>query len=118
MIAALLSLGILGFWLLLGLAIQPLFRCWRSSRKNLLLAPSLGLMTTITAVWTLSRYCGPVRQFAGPLFGGLIALGAILWVRYRPRVLWRAAVPVLGVLLGAFLLVGAPMFQFGFDWHS
>ena len=42
MIAALFSLGIFGFWLLLGFAVQPLFRCWRSSRKNLFLAPFFG----------------------------------------------------------------------------
>jgi hypothetical protein len=118
MVAALLSFGIFGLWLLLGFAVQPLFRCWHSARKNFFLAPSMGLMTTVTAVWTLSRYGGPVRQFALPLLGGMTALGALLWVWYRPRFPWRTALPVFALLLGAFFLVGRPMFQFGFDWQS
>jgi hypothetical protein len=118
MAAMALSLGVLAFWWLVGLAFLSVFRPRLPLRTTALIAPASGMALTALLVFLPNWWGWPVRAYAAGLLAGLAALAAAVLVWRRPLVPVRRLAPVLAVLLGTLLLVGRPLFEYGFGWVS
>jgi len=118
MLAPLLAVALLLFWLAVGDALLSGVNAGLVRGRQLLVAPAVGAATCVLPILWVNWSGVPVGQFAWPLFGALtaLALGSV-WIR-RPAVarsdLWHAALPVVA----AFLLNGWPLLTHGFDWLS
>jgi hypothetical protein len=115
MTAVLLTLALFAAWWLIGMAALAAVRADLTSLRILLTAPVLGTAATVLPLFVLSHAGVAMKDGAPPVaIALLVASVAVLGVR-RPR-LPVGVVPVLGVCLCALLLIGWPMFMFGFRW--
>jgi hypothetical protein len=116
--ALLLCAGLFAFWLALGYAVTSICLPRRRSLHHLLLAPAVGLATTVLGTFLLNRAGCPVARFGWPLTAGLLVVtGVALWYR-RPGFPARRYAPFAAVFIAALLLTGRPFLEFGFDWLS
>jgi hypothetical protein len=115
MLAVLLTLGLFGFWCVVGLAALASLRVDTEDPRIALTAPILGSALTILPLFVLSNAGVPMQPGAIPVWIVLLvaAVGVLVW--RRPRVA-LAAVPVVVLCLLDLALVGRPLFHFGFDW--
>src|SRR5512145_662275 len=118
MAAAALSLALLVYWSVLGLALLSVLYTGRRTCQRLLLAPAVGIAVTVLPVFWLNRAGLPVGRFGVILTLVLLAgsVAALAW--HRPLVPVRHCAPFVAVLLAAGFLTGRPMLSFGFDWLS
>lgn len=118
MLAVGLSVLIFSFWTVVGSAVLALLNRQEHPTRNLLLAPAVGVATTLLPIFWLNRLGLPIRQFDIFLTLVLLALsGGIFW-RFRVKLVWREYIPFAGILFLALLTCGRPMLEFGFDWLS
>jgi hypothetical protein len=106
------------FWQLLGYAVLWALRSRRNLLQNLLLAPAVGVASTLLPLLWLSRLGLPVRHFGLLLGLALLILAVCLLRRSRAVVPLRRFIPFVGVFLLALFLTGRPMLEFGFAWVS
>jgi hypothetical protein len=116
MLAILLIIALICFWMLSGLSVFAIFRSHTNLHLRLLISPALGLAVNIVLLFTLSRLGLPIKTVALPVFIFGILLAAyfcifkkIIWKKRAFRQLF-----ILGML--AILPFAWPLFYFGFDW--
>src|SRR5262245_57386046 len=104
MAAAALSLALLVYWVVLGLALLSLLYTGRRTCQRLLLAPAVGIVVTVLSIFWLNRAGLPVGRFGAALTLVLL-LGSVAVLAWRrPLVPVRNAAPFVGVLLAAGVL--------------
>ncbi|MCX7217342.1 MAG: hypothetical protein NTZ96_13645 [Burkholderiales bacterium] len=86
--------------------------------QGLLLSPALGIAVTILPVFFINRMGIPVKDFGGVLLPALALMSVVLLALNRPVFPIKRLLPYIGILVGALVLVGRPMFSYGFDWLS
>lgn len=117
MTAILLSLAAFASWWLIGLALLVALRADTASLRLVLAAPALGSAVMVLPLFVLSHAGLAMEDVARPVVGALILVSLpILWLR-RPH-LPPGVVPVVTLCLVNVLLVGRPMFEFGFHWFA
>jgi hypothetical protein len=115
MLAILFTLGLFAGWSLFGLATLAALRANIRELRVVLTAPMLGTAMTVIPLFVVSNAGISMRVGAPPVWLVLLAGSLLALAVWRPRPP-AAAAPVVGVALVGALLVGRPMFQFGFDW--
>lgn len=113
-----LSISLVVFWGVTGLALLAVLHTQRNLLRNMLLAPVVGVAATVLPILFLSRAGLPVSRFGIPLTAALLLLNVGLIWRLRPVIPLRHYLPFAGVLMLALLMTGWPMLEFGFDWVS
>lgn len=117
MLAVSLTLLLFLLWWFIGYGVVFVLRR-RCLLQNALLAPAVGSAVCVMFVFWLNRAGLPVAKFGLALGICLVIGSALLWWRGRVIVPIRKYLPFAAVLLLALLLVGWPMFEFGFNWVS
>jgi hypothetical protein len=118
MTAFLFAISLLVYWGVVGFAVQTLFPSRLRSLQALLVSPAVGVAVLALSVFFLSRAGLPVKEFGRNLFAALAATALVVIAVKRPVFPFRRLLPYLGVLIVAAILVGRPMFSYGFDWTS
>lgn len=119
--ALFLSLAIFLFWTLSGRSIISLVFPRHPVLKAWLLAPAIGLSTTIFAVTFFNQWGEngiPVKFVAFPILAGLSAgtIAILLW--RRPVLPWKQAGIFAGLTIFYLVYAGWPLFQTGWNWLS
>lgn len=117
MAAFALTVGLFGFWTVLGLAAVSFLYVRRAALLAVLLAPCVGMALSVLLVFLLNRLGMPVESFGRPLAVALLGVAVFLLLR-RVGVPWPKYAPFAGIFLVGLLLAGWPLLQFGFDWVS
>lgn len=117
MLAFLLALGLWTVWLGVGRAVLTACGVRRQSLRNWLVAPSVGLASTLLALHWLNRAGWPVDACARPLAAGLVAVAALVWWRH-PVGCWRPRLQLSGLVLAAMVWAGWPMLAHGLEWFG
>jgi hypothetical protein len=115
MLAVLLTLGLFGFFCIVGLAAQAALRVDTEDPRICLTAPILGSALIILPLFVLSNAGVPMQPGAIPVWIVLLIAAIVVLVWRRPRVA-LAAIPVVVLCLLDLAFLGRPLFQFGFDW--
>lgn len=115
MTALLLTFATFAAWWLIGLAVFATLRANLASLRVALVAPVLGSAATLLPLFVLSHAGIAMEDCAMPVtIALLVGSVAVLGAR-RPR-LSPGIGPVVAVCIGALLLAGWPMLDFGFRW--
>jgi hypothetical protein len=118
MAALALSLALLAYWGVLGLALLSVLYTGRNACQRLLLAPAVGIVVLLFPTYWLNQAGLAVGRF-GPALGIALLLGGLAVLAWRrPLVPVRHAVPLAAAVLAGLGLTGRPMLSFGFDWLS
>jgi hypothetical protein len=115
MTAVLLTLALFAAWCLIGVAVLAAVRADLTSLRIVLTAPVLGTAATVLPLFVLSHAGVAMRDGAPPVAIALLVASVGVLGLKRPR-LPAGVVPVLAICLGSLLLIGWPMFRFGFHW--
>lgn len=116
--AFLFTVAIFAFWALVGFAVISVFKPRLRVLQGFLLSPAVGIATTILPVFFINRMGIPVKDFGGILLPALALMAVVVLAINRPIFPVKRLLPYLGVLVGALVLAGRPMFSYGFDWLS
>jgi hypothetical protein len=116
--AFLFTLAIFAFWALVGFAVISVFKPKLRVLQGLLLSPALGIAVTIIPVFFINRMGIPVKDFGGILLPALALMAVVVLAINRPTFPVKRLLPYIGVIVGALVLAGRPMFSYGFDWLS
>lgn len=106
------------YFTIVGYSILILLNTNRNILKNLLLSPSIGLSVTLLFVFTLNRIGLPVASFGKPLTITLLIFSSIILLEKKKVYLPKRYFKLTLLLLLALLLVGWPLFLYGFHWLS
>src|SRR4030081_1169850 len=85
MIAFALTVALFLFWGVIGYAVVKTLYPWRPTLENLLLAPIIGVATSVLLVFLLNRTGLPVRTYGAGLAGLLLIVAAFQSWRFRIR---------------------------------
>lgn len=118
MSAFLFTFAIFVLWALIGFAVISVFKPGLRVLQGFLLSPALGIAVIILPVFFINRSGVPVKDFGGLLLLVLALTSVVILAIIRPVFPIKRLLPYFGVLTGALLLAGWPMFSFGFDWLS
>ena len=118
MTALLFSLTLFLYWTVVGLAVIAIFPPRLRILQGILISPAVGIATVILPVFYLSRAGLPVKDFAGWLLPALGSLALVVLFVRKPILPWKHLRWFALILLGAWLLSGWPMLNYGFDWVS
>src|SRR4051812_28201396 len=110
-----LTFALLVFWTGLGWSLIAMAEPNMQPLRALFLAPVTGVAVTLLPVFWLSLIGIPVASFARPLLAVLCCVTVIAWIWRRPSWTSRELIFLIPVIV-ALLLIGFPMFRFGFDW--
>jgi hypothetical protein len=115
LLAVLLTLTLFLVWWAIGLAALVLLRIDTSSLRATLSAPALGTALTVMPLFVLSDLGASIAT-AGPIVGAVIVIAALVILGVKRPGVPLSALAVLGLAVVDLLLLGRPMFHFGFDW--
>jgi len=115
MLAALLTLVLFLIWSAFGLAALVVLRADIRDLRVVLSAPILGTALTVIPLFVLNNAGIPMDPGALPVWIVLLAASLAVLAWRRPR-LSLTVVPVALLCLVDLVLLGRPMFHFGFDW--
>src|SRR5687768_1536464 len=115
MLALLLTIALFLAWTAIGAAGLALFGADLRDLRVALTSPILGTALTVVPLFVLSNAGVGMETGAPPVLIALLAGAAVVLVLRRPRPP-RTVVPVFLVALTGLVLLGRPMFEFGFDW--
>ncbi len=115
MSAVFLTLGLFGFWSLLGLALLTALRANIRELRVILTAPIIGTALTVVPLFVVSNAGIAMRVGAPAVWLPLLAATLVSLAVWRPRPP-VAVLPVVALSIAGAILVGRPMFHFGFDW--
>lgn len=116
--AFLFSLGIFFFWSVVGFSVVSIFKPKLRILQGVLIAPAIGVATTILPVFFINRAGVPVLAFGQYLIYALVASSVFVLTINRPIFPAKQLMPFIGILVGALVLAGRPMLSYGFDWLS
>jgi hypothetical protein len=114
-LAILSTLALFLIWSAVGLAALAALKADVQELRVALTAPILGTALTTVPLFALSNVGVPMNVGAPPVCAVLIVVSFAALVFRRPRLSF-AVVPVILLCVVDLLLVGHPMFRFGFDW--
>ena len=106
---------LLVFWTGLGWSLIAAAEPNMQPLRALFLAPVTGVALTILPAFWLNILGLPVGSFARPLAVVLCCIIVAAWIWRRPAWTRRELIFIVPVVAG-LLLIGFPMFRFGFDW--
>ena len=111
------ALATAGFlvWSIIGLGVLAALRAPLAKLRVVLAAPAVGTAVVVLPLFLASQLGAATGDVAVPIFAVLLVASTAVLVRRRPR-LPTAALPVGLAALVALILVGWPLFRFGFDW--
>lgn len=115
MLPALVTLVLFLAWSTIGIAASALLRADLRDMRVALTAPVFGSAIVLLPLFTLSNFGVPMRLGGPPVLGGLLVASVIVLFLRRPH-LPLGVLPVLALCIVGFVLVGRPMFEFGFHW--
>lgn len=115
MLAVLLTLALFLVWSAFGLAALVALRADVRDLRVALTAPILGTALTVIPLFMLSNAGVRLDRGALPVWVVLL-VGSIVVLGWRRPRLSLAVLPVFVLCLVELVLLGRPMFQFGFDW--
>jgi hypothetical protein len=115
MTALLFTFGLFASWSLVGLAALAAIGADTTSLRITLTAPVLGTAVTLVPLFVLSNFGQPMDDVAIPVFATLL-LGSIATLAIRRPRIPASVAPVIALCFVDLLLVGRPMFHYGFDW--
>jgi hypothetical protein len=115
MLAVGLTLALFAGYTAVGLAFLSVLRTDTTSLRVVLSAPIVGSCIVLIPIAVLSILGVHLAEAGRPVMLALLAASVAILVVRRPR-LPLATVPVLLLAILDLVLVGAPMFHFGFDW--
>ena len=115
MLAVLATLGLFVVWSAVGLAALVALRADLTELRVALTAPILGTALTVIPLFVVSNAGVSMHAGAPPVLIVLLVAGIIVLAIRRPH-LSLTVVPVVVLCLLELVLVGRPMFRFGFDW--
>ncbi len=100
----------------LGTAVAQATRVRLGILRTCLLAPIAGLAVTMICVMVMNQAGIPVRHFALPLTGVLLAASSLtIW--WRPPIIpVKRLLPFVGVLIFALFYIGWQAIPYGFNW--
>lgn len=118
--AVVLTLSLFLLWTTIGLAILNIGR-FRGGVRKLLLAPPVGFAILGVTIYLVLRLGFVVRQVAVPIV--VVTLVLSLLALWRTRITFPRAtaigkryLPYATIVMASFLLIGWPLFRYGFDW--
>lgn len=111
------ALAAAGFlvWSVVGLGALVAVRAPVDELRVVLAAPAFGTALVVLPLFLASQLGSATVHVAGPIVAVLLVASIVVLARRRPR-LPATVVPVALAALGALVLVGWPLFRFGFDW--
>ena len=115
MLGLLIALALFLAWCAIGLAALAAMRADVRDLRVVLSAPVIGTALTLLPLFVLSDVGVSMGTAGRPVAAVLLAASAGILIWRRPR-LRPAVLPVLALCGVELLLVGRPMFEFGFDW--
>ena len=115
MLAILLTLGLFLAWSAVGLAALVAVRADVGEVRVALTAPVLGSALTVVFLFLLSN-AGVSMNRAAPPVCVVLLVGSLLALAWRRPRLSLAVAPVAVLCVIDLVLLGRPMFHFGFDW--
>lgn len=118
MVLLCLSLLMLAYLTLVGRAAFCLAGYNARVLRAWLLAPAFGLAVLLFPVMVLNQAGLPIRTFAWPLTGALLAAALLILLRDRPRLPLKAIAPFWCVALLNLVWVSWPAFRFDLNWVS
>lgn len=118
LLAFCLPLGLFVFWGIVGYAALSLLRTQRHTLQNLLIAPSIGIATTLLPIFWLSRAGLPVRSFAIIMTLILFIISIAILLFRKPLLPFKKYSIFFGIFILALFLTGRPLLEFGFNWVS
>src|SRR5579883_237892 len=118
--AVVLTLLLFLLWTTIGLAILNLGR-FRGGVRKLLLAPPVGFAALGVAGYLVLRLGFVVREVGVPIVVAALAVALISLWRTRTTgahliAIGKRYLPYATILVGSCLLIGWPLFRYGFDW--
>src|SRR4051794_9708557 len=115
MLAFVAAVGIFACCWAIGLAALSLVRLTSAPLAVALAAPALGSGVAVLPLFFMSNLGVPMR-FGGPPTLIVLVIAATAVLIWRRPVLPRGVGPVVAAALASLLLVGHPMWRFGFNW--
>jgi hypothetical protein len=110
------SVGLFCYFWVIGFAVQNLLYRHDDLIRTVLIAPAVGIVTTLYGNYLFSRFGLPVGAIARPLALGLSAVSIAILLWRRPPLPGRRGLPYLLVLVLAFVASGWPLLTHGFAW--
>jgi hypothetical protein len=110
------SVGLFCYFWVLGFAVQSILYRHDDLIRTALIAPTVGIVTTLYGNYLFSRAGLPIGAIAWPIAIVFLAvsIGVLLW--RKPPLPGRRALPYLFVLVLAFAASGWPLLTDGFSW--
>jgi hypothetical protein len=118
LLALCLTSALFVFWTALGYAVLRIVKVDLDPLQELLLSPVVGVVATCIPLFLINGAGVPVVRFATPLTVALLIFAAVPLMVGRRALPLREWRPFGLVLLGALLVIGWPLLQYGFDWLS
>ncbi len=115
MLAALLTFALFVVWSLFGVAALAALKADVTKLRIVLTAPMLGAALTVIPLFVLSNAGVPMTTGAPPVWAVLL-VGSLVSIGIRRPSVPLAAAPVGAICVVGMVVLGRPMFQFGFDW--
>ena len=116
--ALIFSITIFSIFLLVGFAAVSLFNPAIGVLRGILISPALGVAVIIAPVFLINRMGMPVKEFGVFLLGILLVSSVTVFLIKCPKFPIKQLIPYAVVVLGALILTGRPMLNYGFDWLS
>jgi hypothetical protein len=110
------SVGLFCYFWIIGFAVQSVLYRHGDLIRTILLAPAVGIVTTLYGNYLFSRAGFPTGTIAWPLAIGLLAASIVTLRRRRLPLPGRQGLPYLLVLMLAFAASGWPLLTDGFAW--
>jgi hypothetical protein len=116
MLAILLIIALICFWVLNGLSIFAILRSHTNFYLRLLISPALGMAISVVCLFTLSRLGFSIKAVAFPLF--LFGILLAVYFCVFKKITWkRRAFGQLFILgMVAIIPFAWPFLKFGFEW--
>lgn len=115
MSAVVFTLALFVVWAVIGLAGLVVVRTDVTDLRIALTAPIFGTALTVVPLFVLNNAGVSMEAGAPWVFAGLLVTSVLVLAVRRPRVP-LAALPVVALAVVDLVLLGRPMFEFGFDW--
>jgi hypothetical protein len=115
MTAVFFTLALFVAWWLIGLAVLAAVSADTKELRVALIAPVVGTAVTVVPLFVVSNLGIPMETGARPVCLTLAVASLVVLAIRRPRPPFTIA-PVLVVCIVNLVLVGRPMFRFGFNW--
>lgn len=102
-------------WSVIGLALLTACRLDVSEMRVVLTAPALGSVVVVLLLFAISRTGSGLDTAGAVAIYVLIGVAALFLIWRRPAFTADALV-IAAICVASLLVIGAPLFQFGFDW--